>query len=271
MNLFSNPLSPWRLPLRFLYPANWVSEGYEEQTFYMLNHPELRQKENMLTDSSGKQVWKISLPGNSGVFAYKHCEGKTPWRYIFDLSHPAREWRNYQAIYRMNIPAGKVVAYGEERCCGILKNSYIITEFIENTRNGCDFMPGGKYRDSLAERKEFTRLLAPELAKMHKHGFFHKAIHARNVLYRNTDSGKMEIFLIDVARCRIHFKSKMKSAVLFDLYTPLRDLQLTREENLAFIDEYRKHFPECPFSAEELVLHLKSFHRHGKTFDVIGE
>lgn len=271
MGIFSDPLSPWRQPLRFIYPANWCKPGFEQALAY-LNHPELRGEDNLLTNRSGKRVWKIPLPSEfgGGAVAWKHCEGKYPNRYIINLSHPAREWRNYQAIERIGVPAGEVLAFGETRKYHWkLEESFIVTRFIENTRNGCDFMPGGPLRGNEAMRRRFFALLAPEIAKMHKHGFYHKALHARNVLYRGETPEEMEIFFIDVARCRIRFKCVMSYVLLFDLYTPLLDLEFPTDENLAFLRTYHDSFPDCPLSLSELENALRKYRRHHKSWNVV--
>ena len=80
----------------------------------------------------------------------------------------------------------------------------------------------------------------------------------------------MEIFFIDVARCRIRFQCFMKGAILFDLYTPLRDLELPAEESRAFLAAYLKNYPASPFTQGKLEAKLRAYRRHGKKFDVIG-
>ena len=269
MSIFSDPLSPWRLPLRYLYPANWCTDGFEEDLAWIQAHPEARNEGNLLTDSSGKQVWRIELPDGRGSVAYKLCGEKSFNRYILHLSHPGREWRNYQAIRRMGIPAGEALAFGETRKLWRLTSSFIITRFIENTRNGCDFMPGGALRDNSAMRRQFCELIAPQIATMHKHGFFHKALHPRNILYCGDTPETMEIFFIDVARCKMRFSWRMPRVILFDLYTPLNDLKLPADESRAFLDAYRRNFPDCPFTQNELVNRLSNYCRHGKYYNVV--
>lgn len=271
MGVFSDPLSPWRLPLRWLYPANWCAAGFEEQLKFLQSRPELRDDRRKLSDRAGKRVWRIDLPAELGgaSVVYKFCDGKAPWRYVLNLSHPAREWRNYQALYALGVPAPEVLAYGETRRCGVIRDSFIVTRFLDGTRDGRDFMPGGKRRDDVALRRRFCELVAPQLAKLHRHGFFHKALHVRNVLYRGETPETMELFFIDVARCRIRFGSLMKGAMLFDLYTPLRDLELPAAEGQAFLAGYLRAFPEPPFSPEQLEAKLRAFRRHGKRFNVI--
>ena len=271
MGVFSDPLSPWRLPLRWLYPANWCAAGFREQLDFLQTHPELRGDAGKLSDRAGKLVWKIELPPEQGgaTVALKFCEGKAPWRYILNLSHPAREWRNFQALYELGIPAAEVLAYGETRHGWKIQDSFIVTRFLEGTRDGRDFMPGGRLRDDVAMRRRFCELVAPQLAKLHRRGFFHKALHVRNVLYRGTTPEEMEIFFIDVARCRIRFQCFMKGAILFDLYTPLRDLELPAEESRAFLAEYLKNFPDAPFTQGQLEARLRAYRRHGGKFNVI--
>ena len=271
MNIFLDPLSPWRLPLRFLYPANWCAEGFEEDFAWIQQHPEVKNDGNLLTDHNGKYVWRIELPNGHGTVAYKFCEAKAANRYILHLSHPGREWRNYQAIERMGVPSGKVLAFGEKRKNHwLLEESFIITRFIENTRNGIDFMPGGKLRGDAAMRRRFCMLLAPQIATMHKHGFFHKALHPRNILYRGDTPETMEIFFIDVARCKMRFSWRMPRVILFDLYTPLLDMKLPADESKAFLEAYHNSFPDCPFTLAELENRLTHFKRHGKSFDVVN-
>jgi len=272
MGEFSDPLSPRRLPLRWLYPANWCAGGFREQLKYLRRHPELRRSADKLSDRAGKQVWKIVLPQELGgaAVALKFCRGKKPWRYIFDLSPSAREWRNYRALYELGIPAAEVLAYGEKRYFGILYRSFIVTRYIEGTRNGTDFMPGGALRDDVAMRRRFCELVAPQLAKLHRHRFFHKALHPRNVLWRGATTEDMEIFFIDLARGRICTEEEeLRRAVLFDLYTPLRDLELPTEEGGAFLAAYLENFPDAPFSREELEAELRAFCRHEKFYNVI--
>ena len=272
MSIFSRPLSPWRLPCRWLYPKDWCAAGFREQLDYLQSRPELRNDGNLLTDSAGKLVWRVELPPEQGgdVVAYKFCAGKKPWRYIVNLSHPAREWRNYQALYELGIPAAEVLAYGENRRGWKIIDSYIVTRFIDGTRDGCDFMPGGRRRGDVAMRRRFCELVAPHVATLHRHGFFHKALHPRNLLYRGETPENMEVFFIDVARCRIRFRALMRGAILFDLYTVLRDLALPAEESRAFLAAYLKHNPDAPFDAGYLERRLRAYRRHGENFDVIG-
>ena len=59
MSIFSEPLSTWRLPLRFLYPANWCAEGFEEDLAWIQAHLTGDAKATDISDSIGQ----IALQG----------------------------------------------------------------------------------------------------------------------------------------------------------------------------------------------------------------
>lgn len=206
----------------------------------------------------------MPLPQEAGgmTAVYKICHGKKPWRYWFDLSLPAREFRNYQVLYQLDVPAAKVLAFGERRTLCHLHDSFFITEFLEGTRDGRSFMPGGPFREDRKLREEFWRINMPILAKLHRNNFFHKAIHPRNILWRLRPEGAMEVFWIDVARCRIVFGFRMKRAIAFDLYTILGDMQLPAEEGRRMLACYLEHNPDCGFTLDSLCATMRNFHRH---------
>lgn len=227
--------------------------------------PAPRPEEGLLNESSGKFVWKIEYESNEGrkCAAYKTNPGKTPWRYIFNSSLPIREMRNYWLFEELGIPVARVLAAGDIRTTFILKETFIVTEFLENTFDGRVFMPGGSHRNELEKRKKFCRLNLELLAKLHKGGIFHKAFHPRNLLWRDGNKD-MEIFWIDVARCRKVSPGKMPFSIIKDLHTFFRDLRLTREETLELIAHYLSFAPKgfLPESREEILERLIRFRRH---------
>ena len=256
--------SVYRLPFNFLYHRNWIAPGFEKAMAYIEQHPELRNEDALLSRTGGKEVWKMPLPPEAGgvTAVYKICHGKKPWRYWFGLSLPAREFRNYQVLYQLGVPAAKVLAIGEKRIFCHLLESFIITEFLPDTQDGRAFMPGGAFREDRKLRETFWRINLPILAKLHKINFFHKAIHPRNILWRLRDDSSMEVFWIDVARCRIVFPFRMKRAIAFDLYTILSDMRVPAEEGQRMLAWYLEHNPTCGYTLESLCAAMRNFHRH---------
>ena len=218
----------------------------------------------LIYSSSGKYVWQISsgIPGAAAVTAYKTNPGKTPWRYIFNSSLPVREMRNYLRFEQLGLPVAEVVAAGDIRKNFILQETFIVTGFLENTCDGRQFMPGGSHRDEAGKRHEFCRRNLELLAQLHRAKYFHKAFHPRNLLWRTT-AAEMEIFWIDVARCRPVYSWQMPRAVIVDLHTFFRDMRLERQETLELLRVYAAAAPAqfLPGNAEELLEKLIRFRR----------
>lgn len=217
-----------------------------------------------LSESSGKFVWRVcdSEDGCSYDFAYKTQNGKKPWRYLFRSSLPVRECRNYSNFEELGIPVAEVLAVGDTRRFFRLIESFLVTRFIENTRDGRAFMENGEFHkghDSL--REEFCRINMKLLAKIHDADYYHKAFHPRNLLWRGGTDEPMEVFWIDVARCRRFPRAMMHKAMIVDLHTFFRDMKMKRSEVLATLQCYVECRPEKNLSADRLLQELLSYKR----------
>ena len=254
---------PIWLPFWFLYHRNWSTPDFTEGLEYLRRNPALFDRRHLLSDHNGKQVWHIQLPPEYGGrnVVYKSCSTPKSGRYWFQLSQAAREHRNYQLLYRLGIPAARILAIGESRRLFNLKSFFIVTEFIPGARDGRDFMCGGNLREDAARRRQFWERNMPYLAQIHRRGFLHKAFHPRNILWRENAAGEMEIFWIDMARGRFRLPSQMKPGIAFDLYTLLKDLQLLPEEGEELLNCYLKHNPDCGFTLPELFGAMRNFRR----------
>ena len=148
---------PIWLPFWFLYHRNWSTPDFTEGLEYLRRNPALFDRRHLLSDHNGKQVWHIQLPPEYGGrnVVYKSCSTPKSGRYWFQLSQAAREHRNYQLLYRLGIPAARILAIGESRRLFNLKSFFIVTEFIPGARDGRDFMCGGNLREDAARRRQF--------------------------------------------------------------------------------------------------------------------
>ena len=108
---------PIWLPFWFLYHRNWSTPDFTEGLEYLRRNPALFDRRHLLSDHNGKQVWHIQLPPEYGGrnVVYKSCSTPKSGRYWFQLSQAAREHRNYQLLYRLGIPAARILAIGESR------------------------------------------------------------------------------------------------------------------------------------------------------------
>ena len=218
----------------------------------------------LIYSSSGKFVWKLNHETAQGptVIAYKTNPGKTPHRYIFKSSLPVREVRNYFLFEKAGIPTAPVLAVGDMRKNFILHETFIITSFIEGSADGRIFMPGGDLYSDLENKEIFCKINLELLAKAHHALIWHKAFHPRNLLWRNTEK-QMEIFWIDVARCRKVSAHAMPAAIIYDLHTFFKDMRLPRETVASLLEHYRKSAPEhfLPASNAQLLEAIATFKR----------
>ena len=147
---------------------------------------------SQIYESAGKYVFRGKMDGFD--FAYKTQQGKAFWRYLFRNSLPLRECFHYAVLRNLGIPVPQVLAVGDTRKCFILKESFLVTEFLDRTEDGRVFMPGEKFRSGHEElRHAFAEKHLRELAKLHDGGYFHKAFHPRNRLFRGDSPEEMEI------------------------------------------------------------------------------
>lgn len=224
--------------------------------------PPPAEEEGLIYTSSGKRVWHLRRESGGKVydFAYKTNPGKG-LRYITNSSLPVRETRNYLLLEGLGIPVPRILAVGDARSFFILKETFLATEFIADTRDGMDFTPGGPLYADTEKKMEFCRLHLEQLAKIHNANVFHKSYHPRNLLWRERE-GKMEIFLIDVPRCRRERPSGMFRAAVTDLHSFFRDMRLPRAQTAELIAHYLQfRTPGTAPTAEEVLDALIHFRR----------
>lgn len=209
-------------------------------------------------EASGKYVWRCQDDGFD--FAYKTQDGKKPWRYMFRASLPVREVKHYAILAALGIPIPDVYAVGDTRKFFILKESFLVTGFLENTVDGRIFMRGGEYRDGREElKREFCCRHLTLLAKLHDAGYYHKASHPRNFLFRGETPENMEVFWIDVARLRR--ARDIRRAVVVDLHTFFRDMCLKKADLLRLLEFYSSRVENKIFSRDEIFDQLVNFKR----------
>ena len=213
---------------------------------------------SQIYESAGKYVFRGKMDGFD--FAYKTQQGKAFWRYLFRNSLPLRECFHYAVLRNLGIPVPQVLAVGDTRKCFILKESFLVTEFLDRTEDGRVFMPGEKFRSGHEElRHAFAEKHLRELAKLHDGGYFHKAFHPRNLLFRGDSPEEMEIFWIDVARLRKMHNAKR--CVVMDLHTFFRDMLLPEKELDELLQVYlfsvKKKLFSSPGELKDLLLHFK--------------
>ncbi len=256
-----NLLPDFRKAAKFRKSWSACVPGFEEilQKLRQEVPPKESDSCQLINVSSGKYVYRCNISGWD--FAYKTQQGKTPWRYICRPSLPLRECLHYEVLQKFAIPIPQILAVGDTRKNFVLKESFIITGFLDNTADGRIFMPGGKFRTGCEElRRAYCIENLKLLARLHNAGYFHKAAHPRNFLFRGDSPENLEVFWIDVARMR-----KMHSprrSVTVDLHVFLRDMNLPRQEVEELLEIYFQELKRPLFdSAQEILHELINFKR----------
>ena len=259
-----------------VYHASWYSctPDFEPVLLRLRSGeiPEDGKARALINYSSGKWVYRCRTDGYD--FAYKTQEGKKFWRYLVRPSLPLREFRHYLTLQELDIPVPQVLAVGDTRSCFVLKESFLITAFLDDTRDGRIFMPGGALREGAEElRRKFCEGHLKLLAKFHDAKYFHKAFHPRNLLFRGGEDSPLELFWIDVARMRK--AGDLRRAVIVDLHTFFRDMRLPRAEVEYLVRFYLESVGSpCFSSAEEIMDELVNFKRSfltRKVYQIFGD
>ena len=153
-----------------------------------------------------KYVLKVPCSGKNYVFkSYRKIRDVR--KYLLRLSPCGFEARNYSLLAAAGLPMAKLVASGDSRCFFYLKNTFLMTEFAENFRDGRDFQQGGTLFSNTVLREEYIIRNLQFLARCHDAGFIHAGFTPANLLYKvretpDEQGNKLDLLWIDVATAR---------------------------------------------------------------------
>lgn len=172
---------------------------------------------------------EIDDEGVSRVFYLKRCwnrEVRKIWKRALRGSFVGpsvvrTEYEKMEKLGEFGIRIPNLVAYGDQRfCCGVV-NSFIITEEIPKAM-GVDFAVGewmGQQPE--AERAKLKNELLAEVARclkiMHAHGFEHHDLFLRNMMVSGLEMSAL--YILDCPRASIWPQFIMRSRRVHDLAT----------------------------------------------------
>jgi tRNA A-37 threonylcarbamoyl transferase component Bud32 len=190
-----------------------------------------------------KFVMRITAPSGK-VAAFKFYDKlKSPQKFFLRYSPAAAEALNYQRIADMDIAAPQLLAAGDVRKRGKLKNSFIITAFAENYRDGRDFFGEGIHAGDITLRNEFIRRAMELLARCHDHHILHRGYTPSNILSRvrasaDANGNNLDIMFIDVASCRKLPRWLLKLKLMVDFIMFFRFFELDAAQRKEFLQYY---------------------------------
>jgi tRNA A-37 threonylcarbamoyl transferase component Bud32 len=137
-----------------------------------------------------------------------------------------------------------LIAYGYLRKFKIVKYSFVVTSELEKAlplsiyiQQAFMFPP---IKDKLFAKRDFIRILAKEIKRMHQNHIFHSDLRGNNIMIRN-NSGKIEIYFIDhdksIGNLGSKDEQKEKLRNLFQL-NKFPSTDITNTDRMRFFKSY---------------------------------
>lgn len=238
-----------------IHSWEWCVPEFRDALRWMQGHPHEIRRSTYLSDTPGKEVWRIVIPERYGVFevVFKKYLVQAGFFEAFEESMAVHEARNYKVLTEFGIPTAHVLACGETRSLGRVMTSFIVTEYIGNTIDGSSLMPGGNLWEDQNMRMAFARSTMDWLSIAHRHRFFHNACHPHKILI-STDSTEDEpkLMLIDLAQAAYKKHGNIQRKIAADLVSFFVDLRLSSDEIKCLCAYYLDSNPDCGFTLETL-------------------
>jgi tRNA A-37 threonylcarbamoyl transferase component Bud32 len=161
----------------------------------------------------------VSIGGRNFFFKRYNClGGGYRLKNIFRNSRALKSWRAGWKFLDMGLPTPRPIACLEERHFRFLGRSYLLLEFLEDSRCLLDLW--GDLPDN--QRSQLLSLIGTNIGNMHRQGVLHGDLNWRNFLVSSAGE-KREVFLVDLDGCRF-LKSLSRKRAIRDLAHFLRDL-----------------------------------------------
>lgn len=225
----------WRA-IRLHRSWSWIKKDFAEE-FSRLGAAGAFQPEGIspvIWRTRNKFVLKVAIGG--GFAAYKSFfRIRNFQQYLLRPSPSAAEALNYRRLSGLGFPLPELLAVGEQRCCFVLKNAFMLSRFVDGFSDGRDFFGDGIHAGEKELTTDFCRAHLRLLAKLHDAGIAHRGFTPANLLYRLTPDG-MKVCWIDVAECRRAVISTR--CIADDMVNLFRFLDLREEDRRELIGCY---------------------------------
>lgn len=160
-------------------------------------------KDNILRNSL---LVTVSTPEIRTVFFKRHR--RRHWqddlKSVLLPSRAFTEWKLLGHLLRLGIPVPEPLAYGERRVWGVLRDSCLITEALDDALPLKAFVPatwGSPAKgQAFAEKLGLWTSLGRKVAKLHEQGVYFRDLHDGNILCRRAPGEEVELFFIDPAK-----------------------------------------------------------------------
>lgn len=168
-------------------------------------------------------------------------------RYALFGSRPMLTWMRGNALLHRRIPTARPLAVLERRCLGLVLDSFVMTEYLENGHD-LDSLLVTELRALPADRERHVKqVLSQELARlvrlMHEQGFIHRDFKAPNIMvqWSPTLDDPPRLSLVDLdglKRVRQPTESQQLRAIMRLNVSLDHCRRLTRTDRLRFLKQY---------------------------------
>ena len=188
----------------------------------------------ILWQTGSKYVLKVPCADGHAVYKTSFKINDTH-RYWFRPSPSGIELFNMLRLRKLGIPTAEMLAIGETRRLLIVKNSFLISRFIDG-RDGRDFCRNGIHGGDDDLKVRFCREHLKLLAKLHRHGILHRNFTPMNLLYRN-DGDAWRSWWIDLASCRSALWINLKD-VAAEIFKLFKNIALSDAQRRSLLADY---------------------------------
>ena len=215
--------------------------------------------EGVAAGDSESTVFRYQQDGKA--FYVKRYHGTKGLRSWLGRSRLRGEWNNLKLFKKLNIPAARLAAYGEERLLTYAGRGALITEALPNTRDLSDLA----YNKDLRFQNpnwvlKVTSQVADSARKMHADGFAHNDFKWRNILV-NDDVENPGVFLIDCPAGQHWFGPFLRYRIIKDLacLDKMGKYHLTRTQRLRFFKLYRGEAKKLTSEDKTMIRRIVQF------------
>ena len=153
------------------------------------------------------------------------------------------EWRAIEALHKLSLATMKIVAYGERGFNPAKKQSFIITEELQNTISLEDYCLDWKVNSpNSKDRKLIIDQVATIARTLHDNGICHRDFYLCHFLLHKDSSSFPKLSLIDLHRALINENLAQRWIVkdIAGLYYSSMEIGLSRRDLLRFALKYGK-------------------------------
>ncbi|MCF6156983.1 MAG: hypothetical protein E3K32_00095 [wastewater metagenome] len=223
---------------------HWLVRGIPLHIFKeMLDDVDEGKNYELLRNERFKKLLKYT--SSQGSFFIKHYSVKNMrdiFKSLFSPSKAQREWERGRLLLKNQVLTAEPVAVGEKRCFKTLKDCYIISQAIPNSKSLKERLID--IQQSTTEHKHtqksiLLKNLISYIGTLHNNNIFHGELHAENILVSQNDS---LFYLIDLARLKCKSTASLTPGIkdIARLVCSIRDV-CTDGEITELINQYAHH------------------------------